>query len=151
MRDKIILNITPLTNVRSTQGDRIYFRIPRDKLRPEGLKRLKRLEKYNDYKVSLLAEAKRNRFVLPEQGAVVVFFIPVPKSWSNKKKKSMHMQLHSGKPDLDNILKGFFDGLFTEDHHIGSISVTKLWVNDTKGRIEITFKAGLYGSKDTLV
>ncbi len=151
MKGKVTLNITPLTNVRATQGDRVFFRIPRDKLRPDGLKRLLRLERYNNYKVSLLAEAKRNRFILPEQGAIVVFFIPVPKSWSEKKKRLMHLQLHCGKPDLDNILKGFFDGLFTNDHHIGNISVTKLWINSDKGKIEITFNAGLYGSKDTLV
>lgn len=151
MRSKITLDITPLTNVRATQGDKVFFRIPREQLRPAGLKRLLRLEKYNDYKVSLLAEAKRNRFICPEQGAEVVFYLPVPKSWSNRKKKEKHLKLHSGKPDLDNMLKAFFDGLFTEDHHIGSIMVTKLWINDIKGKIEITFNAGIYGSKDTLV
>lgn len=150
-RRLVTLNISPRTHVRATQGDRVFFRIPRADLRPAGLKRLLRLEGYNNYKVSLLAEAKRNKFILPEQGASVVFFIPVPKSWSKKKKKSMHLQLHCGKPDIDNLLKGFLDGLFTEDHHIGNIMVTKLWINEPIGRIEITLNDRLYGSKDTLV
>ena len=58
MKQKVILNITPQTHVRATQGDSIFFRIPREKLRPSGLSRLLRLEKYNQYKVDLLAEAK---------------------------------------------------------------------------------------------
>jgi hypothetical protein len=37
---KVILNITPQTHVRATQGDSIFFRIPRDKLRPAGLKQV---------------------------------------------------------------------------------------------------------------
>ena len=47
MPRKVILNITPQTHVRATQGDSIFFRIPREKLRPAGLSRLMRLEKYN--------------------------------------------------------------------------------------------------------
>ena len=62
MPKKYTFKITPQTNVRSTQGDRIYFRIQRDKLRPEGLKRLMRLERYNKYKIDLLALAKAMRF-----------------------------------------------------------------------------------------
>ena len=58
MSKKVILNITPQTHVRATQGDSIFFRIPREKLRPAGLSRLLRLEKYNKYKVDLCAEAK---------------------------------------------------------------------------------------------
>ena len=50
MSKKVILNITPQTHVRATQGDSIFFRIPREKLRPAGLSRLLRLEKYNKYK-----------------------------------------------------------------------------------------------------
>ena len=60
---KIILNITPQTHVRATQGDSVFFRIPREKLRPQGLKRLQRLERYNQYKVDLSAEAKKKNFI----------------------------------------------------------------------------------------
>ena len=63
MPRKIILNITPQTHVRATQGDSVFFRIPREKLRPSGLSRLMRLEKYNQYKIelsdSLMAEDKQ--------------------------------------------------------------------------------------------
>ena len=91
MLKKVILNITPQTHVRATQGDSIFFRIPREKLRPAGLSRLLRLEKYNKYKVDLLAEAKAKQFILPPVGASITFFIPVPPSWSKKKKKLHHV------------------------------------------------------------
>ena len=51
LKKKYILNITPQTNVRATQGDKIFFRIPREKLYKSGLARLQRLERYNEYKI----------------------------------------------------------------------------------------------------
>ncbi|MBK7883590.1 MAG: hypothetical protein IPJ81_07125 [Chitinophagaceae bacterium] len=104
MQKKIILNITPATWVRVTANDKIFFRIPRDKLYPSGLKRLLRIEKYNDYKATLLGIAKSKKFTIPAQGAGVTFFIPCPKSWSNKKKKRYHGTLHQSRPDLKNLL-----------------------------------------------
>ena len=137
MQKIIRLNITPETHVRSTQGDRIYFRIPRNKLRPEGLKRVLRLEKYNDYKESVYALALQQHFKLPDQGANITFFIPVPNSWPPWKKELMHMTLHRARPDCDNLIKGFFDSLFREDKTIGQFSASKQWVNNETGWIEI--------------
>ena len=151
MQRKIVLKISPETHVRATQGDKIWFKIPRDKLRPAGLKRLMRLEKYNRYKISLLAEAKRNRFVMPEQGASITFFIPVSKSWKIWKKEKMHMQLHQEKPDIDNLYKAMGDSLLIEDKHIASVTITKKWVNQPSGWIEIIISDPTLGSPDNLV
>lgn len=151
MQRKIVLNINPETHVRATQGDRVFFRIPRDQLKPGGLKRLQRLEKYNRYKISLLAEAKRNRFVLPEQGAQIIFYIPVSKSWKKWKKEKMHMQLHQEKPDIDNLYKALGDSLLVEDKHIASVTITKKWVNQEKGWIEIIVSDPIHGSSDNLI
>lgn len=89
-----------MSHIRTNQGDRIFFRIPRDKLRPEGLRRLQRIERYNNYKVELLAEAKRKRFELPASGLSVTFFMPMPKTWSKKKKKAHHGLLCQSRPDI---------------------------------------------------
>ena len=135
---KVILNITPQTHVRATQGDRVFFRISRNQLRPGGLKRLLRLERYNDYKLSLSALAKQQHFTFPEQGASIIFFIPVPKSWSKKKKKLYHGTLHQSKPDLDNLMKAMIDSLLSEDKiiaHYGELC--KVWVDLDYGWIEI--------------
>tara|TARA_R110000868_G_scaffold36279_7_gene128963 strand:+ start:10786 stop:11241 length:456 start_codon:yes stop_codon:yes gene_type:complete len=151
MRSKIVFDINPQTNVRATQGDRIFFRIPREKLRPPGLKRLLRLEKYNDYKITLSGIAKQKRFTPPEQGGHLIFYIPVPKSWRIYKKQEMHMQLHQSKPDWDNLAKAFFDSLFLEDMHIADVRVTKRWVNAEKGWIEFINYLPEYPSKDVLI
>lgn len=133
----IRINITPQTHVRTTQGDRIYFRIPREKLRPAGLKRLLRIERYNQYKVDLLTLCKSKGFTIPAQGLCIAYYIPVPKSWSEKKKKLYHGTLHQSTPDIDNLTKAAFDSLVAEDKFIGHIgSITKRWVNFDTGWIE---------------
>jgi Holliday junction resolvase RusA-like endonuclease len=151
MEKKVILNINPQTHVRATVGDRIFFRIPRNKLRPAGLKRLLRLEKYNQYKIDLNALAKAKRFELPEQGAHITYYIPVPKSWRKYKKAEMHMHLHQSTPDVDNLTKALFDSLMEEDKHIADIRITKKWVNQEQGWIEIVINNPLIRSNDTLV
>lgn len=89
-----------MSHIRATKGDSIFFRIPREKLRPDGLRRLQRLERYNNYKVELLAEAKRNNFTIPASGLSVTFFMPIPRSWSKKKKKAHHGLLMQARPDI---------------------------------------------------
>lgn len=138
VKNKFTLCVTPQTHVRATQRDSVFFRIPREKLRPEGLKRLLRLEKYNQYKVELLAESRRVRFSLPPEGASVIFFVPVPKSWSKKKKKQYHGKLHQAKPDLSNLLKAFEDAICTEDKYIAHYAgLSKRWVDFETGWIDI--------------
>lgn len=147
----IVFDITPQTHVRATQGDRIFFRIPRQNLRPAGLKRLLRLERYNEYKLSLAAIAKSKRFVPPEQGGHLVFYIPVPKTWKKYKKAEMHMRLHQSKPDWDNLAKAFFDSICSEDMHIADVRVTKKWVNQEFGWIEFNMELPTFRSNDVLI
>ena len=148
VKKKVILNITPQTSVRATQGDRIFFRIPREKLRPAGLKRLLRLEKYNNYKINLLAEAKAKQFTHPQQGASITFFIPIPKTWRKFKREAMAWMLHQSKPDLDNLLKAYFDSLLAEDKYISHYEAKKVWVDFPIGWIEITVKEPEYPTKE---
>lgn len=138
MQKKIILNITPQTWCRVTQNDKVFFRIPFEDLYPSGKKRKLRIERYNNYKISLLALAKEKRFVLPPQGACVSFFIPCPKTWSKKKKKRYHNTLHQSRPDLKNLLTGFEDGLCSEDKYVAHYSgLNKRWADFPTGWIEI--------------
>jgi Holliday junction resolvase RusA-like endonuclease len=140
MQKKTILNITPMTWVRVTQNDAIFFRIPRDKLLPSGLKRLMRIERYNNYKVTLNSIAKEKRFSIQPQGTCVSFFLPMPKTWSKKKKKRYHNTLHQSKPDLKNLLSAFEDSLCTEDKYIAHYgSLDKRWVDNETGWIEVWF------------
>lgn len=137
MKYLIRINITPQTHVRTTQGDRIYFRIPREKLRTAGLKRLERIERYNQYKIDLLTLCKSKGFTLPCQGLCITYYIPVPKSWSEKKKRLYHGTLHQSTPDIDNLVKATFDSLVREDKYVGHLGgLCKRWVNFETGWIE---------------
>lgn len=136
MSKKIILNLTPQSHIRATKGDSIFFRIPRDKLRPDGLRRLNRLEKYNNYKIDLLAEAKSKGFSIPAAGLSITFFMPMPKTWSQKKKNLHHGLLMQSRPDIDNLIKSFCDSLTAEDKYIANLSATKRWVDFPHGWIE---------------
>jgi len=138
---RYVLKITPQTHVRATQGDRILFRIPESRRSEAGTKRVNRLIKYNDYKISLLALAKKQRFKMPDEGAIIRFFLPMPKSWRNPEREANVNRLHRKKPDLDNLLKAFLDSLFTEDKtisHLGEVS--KYWVDSEQGWIEVLTK-----------
>lgn len=137
--EKFILKVTPETWVRVTQNDKIFFRIPEDKLYPASLHRKKRIQKYNDYKVSIAAEAKRIGFVLPEIGAGIIFCLPMPKKWSKKKKNLSHGFFHDKRPDLKNLLSAFEDALMAEDKGIAYYThLGKRWVNAETGWIEVT-------------
>jgi Holliday junction resolvase RusA-like endonuclease len=137
---KYILYITPETHVRATQSDKIFFQIPEDKLLPSGLRRKKRLMKYNNYKVALFEASREAGFIMPDFGARVTFYIPVSASWSNKKKLAHHMMPHQLKPDLDNLIKAMKDSIMQEDKGVWNYSLSKRWVNDKTGYIEIIVK-----------
>ena len=71
--------------------------------------------------------ANQQNFVL-SPGMYYRFWIPVPKSWSKKKKLKMEGTPHRQKPDLDNYIKAVWDALCREDSHIWSIgSAEKRW------------------------
>lgn len=81
-----------------------------------------------------------------EPGDHVVFHMPMPKSWSIKKREEHAGQVHTQKPDLDNLLAGLFDAVHpnqarhgkagTGDQHIHTMgSLRKVWA--WEGGIEI--------------
>jgi Holliday junction resolvase RusA-like endonuclease len=110
-----------------------------------------RLERYNEYKLSLSELARQKRFVPPDQGGHLIFYIPVPKSWKKYKKEEMHMKLHQSKPDWDNLAKAFFDSIFSEDMRIADVRVTKKWVNAEEGWIEFIFNTPEFSNSDVLI
>lgn len=67
---------------------------------------------------------------LPEGGAHVTFVIPMPQSWSKKKRALMDGKPHQQKPDIDNLEKALLDALFDNDAHIWDLRKTKIWGED---------------------
>ena len=70
-----------------------------------------------------------------ESGSEVVFVIPMPKSWSKKKKAEMIDEPHQQRPDLDNLLKALLDAIYDEDCTVWNIKASKIW--GETGPIEI--------------
>lgn len=62
----------------------------------------------------------------------LVFIIPMPTSWSGKKRSQLIGQPHQSRPDIDNLLKGFMDALLDDDARIWSVRASKVW-GDTGG------------------
>lgn len=65
----------------------------------------------------------------------VIFTMPMPKSWSEKKRIEMDGKAHQPVPDWDNMAKAFCDILRTQDSGIWDVRATKIW--GRKGSIEL--------------
>lgn len=67
-------------------------------------------------------------------GVTIRFKMPIPESWSKIKKDAAINQLHTKKPDIDNLVKGLFDSLngllWVDDNRIAQMMVTKVYSND---------------------
>ncbi len=104
-----IYNVVPMGKPRMTRADKW-------KKRPEVL----RYRAFCDH-VRLLGVK------LPEANSHITFILPMPKSWSKKKRAEMNGKPHQSKPDKDNLEKALLDALFEDDAHIWDSRVTKLW------------------------
>jgi len=112
---KYIFNINPVAKPRMVRSDKWANRPVVTKY--FGICNLLRLQ----------ANTKGLR-TLPGKIESLEFFVQMPKSWSNKKKKEMADEPHEQTPDIDNFLKFFADALAKEDKHIWYIGcLVKRW------------------------
>lgn len=72
---------------------------------------------------------------VPESGAHIVFHLPMPASWSKRKRAEMEGQPHQQKPDVDNLAKALMDACLEEDQGVWDVRVTKVWA--ISGGIEV--------------
>ena len=114
--------ITPMAKPRMTRADKW-------KQRPA-------VQKYRAYK----DEIRLRKVSVPESGARVTFVIPMPASWSKKKRQAMNGMPHRQRPDLDNLHKGLLDALFTEDCQVWDHWITKIWGEEGAIIIELISK-----------
>tara|TARA_B110000503_G_C7149523_1_gene414493 strand:- start:1335 stop:1628 length:294 start_codon:yes stop_codon:yes gene_type:complete len=63
----------------------------------------------------------------PDDVLIVLFGIPMPNSWSKKKKEKMWTTAHQAKPDVDNLLKALMDAVMIEDQSIHTVFAQKVW------------------------
>ena len=79
---------------------------------------------------------ERRGFLLPSSGLRILFAVPMPESWSKKKRSQMNGQPHQQRPDVDNYVKAVFDALSEDDSHIWQFSAEKRWT-DGLGSIQL--------------
>ena len=82
-----------------------------------------------DYKDHIVAEAKKQNFVLADSFLVKVHF-KLPDSYSKKKKTALLGHPHQVKPDIDNILKGLMDILKEKDQTVYKVTAEKTWAHE---------------------
>ncbi len=90
-------------------------------------------------------QCKLEKVILPCFGAHVTFILPMPKSWSNKKKLLYNGKPHMGsmgnppvkEVDLDNLLKALGDAIYQDDSGIYDIHVSKRWGMEGKIMVEV--------------
>jgi Holliday junction resolvase RusA-like endonuclease len=120
MNDKLEFKSNPIPKPRMTRADAW-------KKRPCVLS-------YWDFKDAIVSCAEKQDFKLGE-AYKVYFNIEMPKSWSEKKKKSMDGQPHKQRPDIDNLIKAIQDTLLEEDSAVFYVVAVKKWKR--KGSIVI--------------
>ena len=82
-------------------------------------------------------EVRLRNVRLPEPYYHAVFLLPVPGSWSRKRKGEMNLTPHRQRPDLSNLNKALEDACEIEDSWIADSRQTKLWIWDLHGWILI--------------
>ena len=126
------LNITPCPKPRMTKADRwrkrqsvLKFFAFRDAVR-----------QYKESKVVLQSAYHPNN--LEFESFEIEFHVPMPKSWSKKKRKDMAGSPHQQRPDLDNYLKAWKDSVFEEDSVVWRVKASKVWT-DGLGHIIVNY------------
>lgn len=73
----------------------------------------------------------RHRRVKVPATPFVVFYIPMPASWSRRQRDRYRMTPHLQKPDIDNLQKALFDAVHPDDDsHIWGVHALKFWADE---------------------
>ena len=118
-----LFDVIPIGAPRMTQSDK-WKTNPNH---PDLLKRQRKaVTQYFAFKTRLQLQCKQLNF---ELGNVLdaVYLIPMPHSWSDKKKQRMNGLPCEVKPDTDNITKGVKDTLRKNDSDIWFEKAEKRW------------------------
>lgn len=108
-RGIIMYSVTPVAKPRMTRRD--------------TWKQRKCVMKYRDY-----CDRLRALNAQIENGCSITFILPMPESWSKRKKELMAGKPHEQRPDIDNLCKGYMDALLEEDSRIHTLGgLRKRW------------------------
>lgn len=98
-------------------------------VRSDKWKKRSATDRYWAFKDQLILQANLSGLQsLPDSIEMLTFVVPMPDSWSEKKKALNDKTPHKQRPDLDNMLKALQDCLCKEDNYIWCIGrLTKVW------------------------
>ena len=105
-------DLIPVAKPRQTQADRW-------KQRPVVMR-------YRKFADEIREIASNNNFIL-SRSISVQFCMPMPGSWSKKKRLLRDGMPHDVRPDLDNLIKAVCDALMEEDKYLYRITASKHW------------------------
>lgn len=118
-----IFDLIPIGAPRMTQSDKWKL----NPNHPDPLKRQRKsVTQYFAFKTLLQLQSKQLNFQLGN-ALDAVYLIPMPNSWSNKKKERMNGLPCEVKPDTDNITKAIKDTLRKNDSDIWYEKAEKRW------------------------
>jgi len=101
--------------------------VPKPRMvKSDSWKKRPAVERYWAFKDELLLKIGKG-FEMPESDYHLIFWIQMPKSWSEKKKEEMLGRPHQQRPDKDNLEKAFLDCVCKEDCTIWDGRVSKYW------------------------
>jgi len=106
------INVTPVSKPRMTQRDK-WAKRPC-------------VVKYHTY-CDFVRKIAQNEKFKPSGAMLIEFYLPLPKSYSKKKREELMGQPHEQKPDIDNLVKGLLDALLKEDKGVHTIIASKSW------------------------
>lgn len=116
----VLIKVEPIGKPRMVRSDRWRER--------------KCVSQYWAYRDRVRLAAKLQHYRLGET-LDVTFYLPMPPSWSRKKRAEMEHRFHRQKPDLDNLVKAFLDALTSDDSGVHEITARKRW--GTEGLIMV--------------
>tara|TARA_B100000586_G_scaffold89492_1_gene63575 strand:- start:278 stop:646 length:369 start_codon:yes stop_codon:yes gene_type:complete len=112
----MILDVTPVSKPRMTRADR--------------WKKRQSVLKFFAFRDAVKqSPAWKTLQLLDMDSFKIVFHVPMPKSWSKKKKAQFEGKPHQQRPDLDNYLKAWKDSVYEEDAVVWHVEATKLWTS----------------------
>ena len=123
VREFYLFDLIPFGAVRMTKRDTIFT----NPNHPDPKKRQREaVTKYFAFKNALVAQAIAMGYKLSKT-LEAVYFVPMPESWSEKKKNKLNGYPCESKPDTDNITKGIKDALLQNDSAVWWEKAEKRW------------------------
>ncbi len=116
-----LFDVVPMGAVRMSQSDK--WKTNPNHFDPKKRER-EAVTRYRYFKSVIRNQANEMKFEL--KGVLeVVFLVPMPSTWSEKKKQRENKKPVKTRPDIDNYVKAFMDAIAAEDGYVWKINAEK--------------------------